>query len=162
VVVAVVGVPRRRQEPETPPAPLRGEREHALERSLRHDREVDDLDGVLGGAVELVEERDARGARPVREQELGRLAGHRPWARVPGIARKHEGVDRQRVLSGCKELGQAHVGRKTVGACPLEDVVLRNDTARWQRAPRGGHRLRGAAELDLLLEQAVARGAVFG
>jgi hypothetical protein len=35
---------------------------------------------------------------------------------------------------------------------PLEDVVLEDGSAGRQLAPGGSHRLRGAAQLDLLLE----------
>ncbi len=58
-VVTVVGVGGRRQEPQASPAALLGKGEDAGERGLRDDREVDLLAGVLGGAVELVEQRDA-------------------------------------------------------------------------------------------------------
>jgi hypothetical protein len=56
-----------------PPAPLAAEGEDARQRGLGDDGEVDSLAGVIGRAVELVEQRDARRARPLGEGQLRRL-----------------------------------------------------------------------------------------
>src|SRR3954453_20384753 len=54
VVVAVVWIAARRDEREPAPAPLLGECEDAVDRGLGRDRQVGQLVGVLGGALELV------------------------------------------------------------------------------------------------------------
>ena len=55
-VVTVVAGPGRGQQAQPPPAAFGGEGEDALEWRLGGDREVDVLGGVLGRAVELVEQ----------------------------------------------------------------------------------------------------------
>jgi hypothetical protein len=107
---------------------------------------------VFRGAVELVEERYARGTGTLLEREQRRLAA--PWPRplVAGITREHETVDHQRVTAGLEQLRELHVGWGPVGTHTLEDVVLGNNPAERQLAPRGGHRLHRAAQLDLLGE----------
>ncbi|HEY8779357.1 MAG TPA: hypothetical protein VIL93_06170 [Solirubrobacterales bacterium] len=42
----------------------------------------------------------------------------------------------------------------------MEDIVLGDDSTGRELTPRGGYRLGGAAQLDLLLEQPVARRPV--
>ena len=115
---------------------------------------------VLGRAVELIEQGGARGARALRERQKRCLRRRGPRPLVAGVAREHEAVDHERVLAGREQLRQPHVGRGAVGTCPLEDVVLRNNPAGRELAPRGSHGLHGAAQLDLLLEQPVARRPV--
>jgi hypothetical protein len=84
--------------------------------------------------------------------------GSRPL--IAGVAWEHEAVDHQRVLAGRKQLGQPQVGRDAVHTFPLEDVVLGDDPTGWKRTPGGSHCLGGAAQLDLLLKQPVARRPV--
>ena len=54
------------------------------ERRLRDDREVDVLARVLDGAVELVEQGDARRARALLERQERRLAAAGPGRSSPG------------------------------------------------------------------------------
>src|SRR5215469_12618951 len=67
-VIAVIGGPGRGQEPQSPPAALGGEGEYALDRRFGDDCEIDPLGGVLGSAVQLVEERGARWARTLGQR----------------------------------------------------------------------------------------------
>jgi hypothetical protein len=62
-VVEVVGGAGRGQQAQPPPAAFGGEGDKAPGRRLRGDREVDVLAGVLGRAVQLVEQGGARRAR---------------------------------------------------------------------------------------------------
>ena len=62
-VVAVVGVAGRGQEPQPAPAAFFREGDNSLERRLRYDGKVDEGSNVLCGALELIEEGDARRAR---------------------------------------------------------------------------------------------------
>src|SRR5215211_848837 len=150
----VAGVPRREQG-EPPPAPLARERRQALDRRLGHDHEPHPLREVVYRPVELVEQRGTGRARALGQREQRGLP--RPGARpvVVRVTREHEVVDRERVLARREELGQAHPPLDA-----LERVVLRHHTPGGKRAPRRRHRLGGAAQFDLLLEQAVARGPV--
>jgi hypothetical protein len=86
----------------------------------------------------------------------------RPVARpvVAGMTGKHEVVDHERVLAGREQLRQPHVGRGAVRTRSLEDVVLRDDRSWGKLAPRLSHALHGAAQLDLPLEQLIARRSV--
>src|SRR5207244_2451612 len=84
-VVAVVAVGGRGQQPQPSPAALLGKGEDAWQRGLRDDRQVDLLRGVLGGALELVDESDARRARAFRERRQPRPPSHGA-ARSPGRA----------------------------------------------------------------------------
>jgi hypothetical protein len=67
-VVTFEGVVRSREKAQTTPAALVGEGQDAREWCLRDDREVELLRHVLGGAVELIEERSARGARLLHQR----------------------------------------------------------------------------------------------
>ena len=55
-VVEVIGVPRRRQQAQPPPAAFPGEGENAFYRGLPGDREIDPLGDVLCRTVELIEQ----------------------------------------------------------------------------------------------------------
>ena len=140
-VVAVVGVAGRGQQPQPPPAALLCMGKDARKLRLRDDREIDALRDVLGGTVQRIEHGGARRARPL----------------VIERAREHEAVDRERVLAGLEQLRQPHIDRGAAGTCLLEDIVLRDGPAGRQLASGSGHRLDSAAQLDLLLEQPVAR-----
>src|SRR3954447_21833896 len=117
---------------------------------------------MLHGAVELVEKRDARRAGTFRKRQPCRLPGGRPGPLIARVARKHEAVDRQRVLARREELGQPHIGRSAVCSGALEDVVLGNLSAGWEIAPVGGDRLHRSTQLDLLLQELLARRSVLG
>jgi hypothetical protein len=127
---------------------------------MRDRHQVHALPDVLRGAVELVEQGGARRAGAFRQREERGPAGLGPWALVAGRAREHEVVDDERILAGREQLRKPHVGWVAVRSGPLEDVVLRHGPARGEPAPGGGYRLGGAAQLDLLLEQPVARRPV--
>src|SRR5438876_3037419 len=63
VVVTVVGVGGCGKEAQPTPAALLGKRQQAWQGRLRDHDEIDVLSGVLGSAVELVQQRGTRGAR---------------------------------------------------------------------------------------------------
>src|SRR5205823_1743042 len=142
-------------------ATLLGEGKDAGKRGFRDDGQVDALLGVLGCAVELIEERNARRAGGLLNGKPRRLTGLGPWPDVAGIAREHEAVDRERVPAGREQLRQPDVGWGAIRSHAAKRVVLANDAAGRQLPPGGGHRLRGTAKLDLLLEQAIPRRPVF-
>ena len=112
VAVAVVRVRRGGQESQPRPAALSGERQHAGERGLGHDREVDELAGVLGGAVELVDQRGTGRAGPFGERQLGCLPGGRSRALIAGVAREHEAVEHERFLTRGEQLRELDVRRR--------------------------------------------------
>src|SRR5262245_28558529 len=99
---------------------------------------------MVDGTLELVQERDARWARTLHELQTCCLAGRRAWAKVARIARKHEAVDCQRLLTRRKELGEPHAGWGVVYSVCVKDVVLWDGAAWWQLAPGNGDRLHGA------------------
>ena len=94
------------------------------------------------------------------ERQPGSLPAGGPRPNVTRVARKHEAVDDKRVLAGREQLREHYVGLRAVRAGPLEDVVLRHDPARRKLTSGCSDGLRGATELDLLVEQPVARRAV--
>jgi hypothetical protein len=59
-----------------------------------------------------------------------------------------------------KQLRQTHVRRGPINPHRLKHVIVRNDAAGRQRASLGGYGLHPATELDFMLEQAIACGAV--
>src|SRR5207249_7154807 len=134
-VVAVVCVPSRGQQTQPAPGTLLGEREQTWERRLRDDDEVDVLPGVLGGAVELVEQRRARRARALLQRQQRGLADRRPGGAVAWIAGEHEAVDHEAVLARLEQLRQFHVRGGAVRTSALEHIVVRNWPARRQRPP---------------------------
>jgi len=111
---------------------------------------------MLGGDVELVEQADARGTRPLRERQARRGAGVGAGPVVARVAREHEAVDHERVLARGEQVGQPQLDGTAVSASTPEDVVLGDDAARRQSTPGSGHRLGRPAQLHLLLEQPVA------
>src|SRR6266516_3664056 len=127
-----------------PPATLFGEGEEPRQGGLRDDREVKPLAGVLGGAVELIEERYTGRARALLEGQEGSFAGRGSRSRPAVAAREHEVVDDQRILSGCEELREAHVGGGAVCPGALEDVVLGDLAPRWKPASSDSHCLHRA------------------
>jgi hypothetical protein len=156
-VVAVERVPCRGQQPQPAPAAFVDERQHAVDRRLRDDHEVDERRRVLRRSGERVEERDARRARPLVQRQLSRSPGRRAGTVVAWVARKPEAVDRKRVLPALEQLRELH------RACrPVEDVVLFHQTAGRQRPPGGRDVLHRAAQLDLALEQLVPRLPILG
>src|SRR5215510_12370060 len=104
VVVAVVGVAGRREQSQPAPSARVRMGEDARQLGPRDDHDVDPLAGVLDDAVERVEELGARGAGPV----------------VVGCLREHEVVDGERVLAGGEQLGEPHLGRRSVLPGALE------------------------------------------
>ena len=54
VVVAVIGVPGRGQQPQPPPATLPGVGQDARQRRLGGDGEIDPLGNVRGGSVDVL------------------------------------------------------------------------------------------------------------
>src|ERR1700732_5254250 len=149
VVIPVIGVGGRGQKPQSTPATLFGEGEQARECSLRDDNEIDLLPDVLRRAVELVKQRRARGTRTLGQIEECRLAAGRPRGAVARIARKHEAVDHQAVLSLREQLRQSHICRGATVSSALEYVILRNGSARRERSPRGCQLLHRTTELNL-------------
>src|SRR5262249_38259447 len=127
---------------------------------LRQDREVEVLARVLRGAVELIQKGHARGTGAILERQTRRLSTRRPRPFVTGVAREHEAVDHQRVLAWCEQLRQPYVGWRAVPSGARENVVLGNTPAGRELTPGSGDRLRRPAQLDLALEQPIARGAV--
>jgi hypothetical protein len=79
---------------------------------------------------------------------------------VAGVPGKHHAVDHERVHAGCEQLGQAHVNGVAVDPSPLEGAVAGHHSAGRQPSPRDSHRLPGAAQLDLPLEQPTPRRPV--
>jgi hypothetical protein len=159
VVVAVVGVVARGEQPQAAPPALLREGPDPLGRRLRDDDEVDAPGQVVSRAVERVEDRRARRARGLLQRQLRGLADGRPGPRVAGVAREHEAVDDERVRPGREQLGEAHFAA-VVGR--LEDVVVGHRPARRQRPALRGDALDRPAQLHLGLEQAVALAAVLG
>ena len=98
--------------------------------------------------------------RGLRERQERGLSGVGSGALITGVARKHEAVDHQRALAGREQLRQPHVGRGTVRCRPLEDVVLGHRSAGRELAPGSGNRLHRTAQLNLLLQQPIARRPV--
>ncbi len=138
VVVAVIGVAGRRQQPQVLPAALLGEVLQALEGRLRNDDEVDALADVQRGAIQPVEEVRAAGAR---------LAALRP---------EHEAVDRQRVLARREQLRELDPAGPAAGAPALEDIVLGHFAALGQGAALLRDALDVPPQLHLLFQQGIA------
>jgi hypothetical protein len=63
-------------------------------------------------------------------------------------------------LPGREQLGQPHLYRRAVSPAAVKDVMATHDPARRQFAPRSGNGLHRAAQLDLSLEQPIARGPI--
>ncbi|HEX4204785.1 MAG TPA: hypothetical protein VHZ51_11450 [Ktedonobacteraceae bacterium] len=143
-VVAVVGVARRGQQPQPPPAALVRMSQEARHRSFGHDREIDPLPDVLHSSVQAVKHRSTGRARPL----------------VVEGTREHEVVDHQRIETSHEQLRQPHLGRDTTGFCLLEDVVLRNDPTGRKPAAALGDRFGHTAQFDLPLQEPVARRSV--
>jgi hypothetical protein len=94
------------------------------------------------------------------EWEQRRLPDRGTGRLIFGVARKHEAVDKQRVLAGREQLGQPHLDWRAVSPGAAKDVVARHESAWRQFAPRSGNCLHRAAQLDFLLKQPIARCAV--
>ena len=130
-VVRVVGVALRGEQPQTAPAALSLPGRSRSSGDLATTAKFITWLGVLDDPIELVEQAHARRAWTFRQGQLRRLLlTHGSGPIVLGIAREHEAVDRQRVLSRCEQLREPHVHRLAVGALALEDVVLRDDSRR--------------------------------
>jgi hypothetical protein len=78
------------------------------------------------------------------------------------VAREHHVVDDQRVLPRREQFRELDLCRFTPGLHGVEFVVLRDQTAGWERPARDGERLHLAAQRDFLLQQLVAGGTLFG
>jgi hypothetical protein len=109
---------------------------------FRDNRDVDAVEQVTERAVHPVDDR--------RAGRAGDLERQTPLARD-----EHEVVEVERVLAVRIELGERHrPGRR------VEDVVPGHLAAERQRAALRGDRLLLAAQLDLRLQQLIARAAV--
>ena len=97
---------------------------------------------------------------PSRQGQERRLTPLRARPLVAGVTGKHHAVDHERVLTGCEQLRKTHVNGVAVHPSPLEGVVVGHHSAGRQPSPRDSHRLHGAAQLDLLLEQPIPRRPV--
>ena len=125
-----------------PPSALVREGENARQRRLGDDGEIEALAGVPHRSVKAIEEMRASGA--------GSFA----------LRPEHETVDRERVLAGREQFRQLHVDRLAPRAGLLEDVVFSEFPSRRKRAALRGDPLDLPAQLDLLVEQRVARTAI--
>src|SRR5438874_2043125 len=90
---------------------------------------------MLGDAVELIEEADARGARAFREWHERRLTGGGARPGIAWVTGEHEAVDDQRILAVLEQIGQLHLSRLSVCAGSFEDIV--RATCRRQRLAGG-------------------------
>src|SRR5690348_6747186 len=107
---------------------------------------------MLGGALELVDERDTRGARPFLERQQRCLAFVRSMALVTRIAREHEAVDHERRPTWSEELREPHVPRCSITRGLLKDIVVSDCSAEGKPAPRYSHSLHRLPQISFLLE----------
>src|SRR5262249_37903623 len=142
------------------PAALPGEGENAVQWSLGDDREVDALRDMLCRALHLIQKRGAGGAGAFQQRKERRMSAGGAGPPVRPVTGKHHAVDDERVLAWREELGQPDVARAAVRPRALEEVVLGDDSPRRELPPCSGYRLHGAAQLDLFLEETLARRPV--
>ncbi len=167
--LAVVGalkiIPSRGEEPQASPSALLWQTLAAGQSALSPRRRMRGAARhVLGGPIELIEERRARRARRGLERQSRRrpLRGSRPP--VARIARKHHVVNDERLFTRREELGRPHARwRSSIRSRAFEDVVLRNDSTGRAKRPSGGrYGFDPAAKLDLLRQEDVTCNSVFG
>src|SRR5205807_7665103 len=91
-----------------PPTPLASERDHPLWWRLGNHCEIELLNRVAGGTVELVEQSYTRRAGTFGQRKQCRLSARRARAVVAGVAGEHEAVDHERVFAVGKQTGQSH------------------------------------------------------
>src|ERR1022692_3395677 len=127
MIVAIVSVPRRRQQPQVMPPPPTGKLANAPDRRLRHHCQVEPLAGVRSRAVQTIQKRRA----------------HR--ARLLHLRTVHEVIERQRVDAFPKQIrklyGNYRRGIRQVGRPLLERIILRQLSAQRQLAPQLRHLL---------------------
>src|ERR1035438_8958732 len=134
MIVAIVSVPRRRQQPQVMPPPPTGKLANAPDRRLRHHCQVEPLAGVRSRAVQTVQKRRAHRARLLHLRTI------------------HEVIERQRVDAFPKQIrnlyGNHRRGIRQVGRPLLERIILRQLSAQRELAPHLRHLLYLLAKIE--------------